>query len=396
IEGDPEAHLLHTTLARKLGEVAGITPEQRTKYLAAAEKHIREGVYPSFQRAIQVLKSQVPKATDEAGLSRLPNGKEAYEFYLRRNTKGTATAEEIHGLGLREVARIEGEMDVLLRKLGYNDGSVKDRMQKLSDDTAYADEPNVRERILKDYNKIIQEATARLSSAFDLRPKASVIVQRIPEFQERNAAANYQSPPADGSRPGIFRVPLPGPKFYTAGMRTLAYHEAVPGHHFQIALGVETAGLPKFRRSSVFNPLSANAEGWALYAERLVSDLGWYKDDLKSDLGRLNAELFRARRLVVDTGLHAKRWTRQQGIDYGISESEVERYVVMPGQACSYKFGQLHILELREKARKALGGKFELKNFHNVVLREGLVPLDVLTRVVEDYIAGSAGPVAAN
>jgi uncharacterized protein (DUF885 family) len=169
-------------------------------------------------------------------------------------------------------------------------------------------------------------------------------------------------------------------------MRTLVYHEAVPGHHFQIALQNEMTGLPHFRRDRVFGSISAHSEGWALYAEQLAAESGWYEGDLKGRLGQLNDELFRARRLVVDTGLHAKHWTRQQAIDYGIPPSEVERYVVWPGQACSYKIGMLKILDLRAKAQKALGQKFSLKEFHNAVLRAGTVPLTVLEQVVGDYI----------
>jgi uncharacterized protein (DUF885 family) len=172
-------------------------------------------------------------------------------------------------------------------------------------------------------------------------------------------------------------------------MRTLVYHEAVPGHHFQLALQQEMTDLPRFRRDRVFGFISAHGEGWALYAEQLAAEYGWYEGDPKGQLGQLEKELFRARRLVVDTGLHAKKWTRQQAIDYGIEPHEVERYVVVPGQACSYKLGMLRILDLREKARRSLGEKFSIKEFHNTVLRAGTVPLAVLENVVDDYIASA-------
>jgi len=246
--------------------------------------------------------------------------------------------------------------------------------------------PNVRDQILADYAEIIKTANERSAADFDLRPKAPCIVQRIPEYQEANSAANYQTPPRDGSRPGIFRVPLPGSTFSKVGMRTLAYHEAIPGHHFQLALQVENSALPRSRQASTFGTLAAFAEGWGLYAERLASDLGWYKGDPVSDLGRLNGELFRARRLVADTGIHTKGWTREQAIAYGIPRSEVDRYIVMPGQACSYKIGQLKMLELRDKARTALGAKFTLKEFHNVMLGNGSVPLAILENVVNDWV----------
>jgi uncharacterized protein (DUF885 family) len=295
------------------------------------------------------------------------------------------TAEQIHQKGLDEVTRIEKEMDGLFRKIGYTDGSIIQRFEKLQAEYSYPNTPDVREKVLADYAKILKENNERSLEAFDKRPKANCIVQRIPAFQEANAAANYQGPPKDGSRPGIFRVPLPGPKFPKPGMRTLAAHEGIPGHHFQIASQVEMTSLPAFRRQNPFGSMSAFTEGWGLYAERLASELGWYKDDVPSDLGRLNGELFRARRLVVDTGIHAMKWTREQSIAYGIRQSEVDRYVMMPGQACSYKIGQMKILELREEAKKTMGPKFSIKAYHNVVLGNGQLPLTLLAQVVGDW-----------
>jgi uncharacterized protein (DUF885 family) len=174
------------------------------------------------------------------------------------------------------------------------------------------------------------------------------------------------------------------------GLRSIVYHETVPGHHFQVALQVEDKGLPRFRQIRAFGGISALSEGWGLYAERLVAESGWYGDDIEGLLGQLNYELFRARRLVVDTGIHAMKWTRQHGIDYGIEASEVERYTVFPGQACSYMIGELKIVELREKAKKALGDRFSLREFHNVVLRTGMVPLDILERQIDGYIGDAA------
>jgi uncharacterized protein (DUF885 family) len=243
--------------------------------------------------------------------------------------------------------------------------------------------------LLARYEEILRDAEKRAALMFDLRPVAPVVVKREPPFTEKTAAAHYTPPAKDGSRPGTFWAPLPGPKFEINEMRTLVYHEAVPGHHFQIALQYEMTNLPRFRRDGVFGFISAHGEGWALYAENLAAESGWYDGDPKGHLGHLNDELFRARRLVVDTGLHTMHWTRQQAIDYGIKASEVERYVVWPGQACSYKIGMLKILELRAKARAALGDKFSLKEFHNVVLRAGNVPLAVLEQVIDDYIAAA-------
>jgi len=213
------------------------------------------------------------------------------------------------------------------------------------------------------------------------------VVRREPLFTEKTAAAHYSAPAKDGTLPGIFWAPLPGPVFRMTNMRTLTYHEGVPGHHFQIALQQETESLPRYRRDGVFVGGSAYSEGWALYSEQLAAENGWYEGDIAGRLGQLDAELFRAKRLVVDTGLHAMKWTRQQALDYGIPVAEVERYVVMPGQACAYKMGMLHILDVRAKAQQALGAKFDMKKFHNLVLQTGNVPLAVLSQVVGDWVA---------
>jgi len=241
--------------------------------------------------------------------------------------------------------------------------------------------------LLLEDERILRDAEERAKSLFDLRPKAAVRVLREPPFTEKNAAAHYSAPAPDGSRPGTVFITLPGPRYEILEMRTLLYHEGVPGHHFQIALQQESPDLPAYRRKRVFGGLSAFAEGWGLYAEHLAAEAGWYEGDPKGQLGQLSAERFRARRLVVDTGLHAQHWTRQQAIDYGIQASEVERYVVMPGQACAYKIGEMEILEERAKARKALGSRFSMKSFHNLLLRTGTVPLAVLRQVVDSDIA---------
>lgn len=387
----PDANILATSFAGRLAKIDEIDETRREAMTAQAVRIMRDSVYPSYRRAMDGLATANAKSTNDAGLWRFPNGAEAYAFYLRRYTTTAMTAEQIHRKGLDEVARIEAEMGAIFGKLGRNMGSIQERVTKLSEENVYPASPDVRTTILADYEKIIRDANERSAEAFDHRPKSPCIVQRIPEFQEANAAANYQPPPRDGSRPGIFRVPLRGPNFPKTGMRTLAYHEAIPGHHFQQALQVEMETLPAFRRSNPFGALSAFGEGWGLYAERLASELGWYKGDPLGDLGRLNAELFRARRLVVDTGIHTKKWTREQSVAYGIAQSEVDRYVVWPGQACSYKIGQLRILELREQARDALGARFSLKEFHNVVLSNGTIPLTLLEGVVKEWTSRKLG-----
>jgi uncharacterized protein (DUF885 family) len=386
LSGTPRDNVLVVSLAERAAKVGSVSDNDRDKFTAVAEKIVGESIIPAFTRAKALLQDQMLLAKSDAGLSRFPRGDEAYAYALRRSTTTEMTAEEIHQLGLKEVERIEHEMDGLLRQLGYRESTVKDRIGKLEDDSQPPAEPDPRPELLQEYDRILRDAEKRSALMFDLRPKATVEVRREPPFTEKNAAAHYTVPAKDGSKPGIFWAPLPGPKFKILQMRTLVYHEAVPGHHFQIALQNEMTDLPQFRRDRVFGFISAHGEGWALYAEQLAAESGWYENDIKGKLGQLDAELFRARRLVVDTGIHAHHWTRQQAIDYGIEPSEVERYVVWPGQACAYKIGMLKILELRAHAQKELGTKFSLKEFHDAVLRAGTVPLGVLADVVDDYV----------
>ena len=387
LAGTPHENVLVSSLEERAANLPDVSAAERAAFTAAAERITAEAVIPAFRRAQDLLKGQLPRASDDAGLWRFPGGDKAYAQALHQLTTTDYKAEQIHDIGLKEVERIEAEMDGYLKQLGYAQGSIKERMEKLDAGSQPAAEPDPRPALLARYDAILRDAEQRAAPLFDLRPKAPVVVKREPPFTEKSAAAHYTTPARDGSRPGIFWAPLPGPKFEISEMRTLVYHEAVPGHHFQIALQQEMETLPRFRRDRVFGFISAHGEGWALYAENLAAESGWYEGDLKGHLGQLEAELFRARRLVVDTGLHAMHWTRQDAIDYGIGPSEVERYVVWPGQACSYKIGMLKILELRAKAQKELGAKFSLKEFHNTVLRAGTVPLTVLGTVVDDYIA---------
>ena len=385
IAAPPRENVLVSSLDERAAKLADVSASDRAAFVALAEKTVDGAILPAFRRAQALLQEQLPKSTDDAGAWRFPDGEKFYAQSLRSLTTTALTPAEIHELGLGEVTRIEAQMDGLLRALGYADGTVKQRMAKLEADSQPT-EPDPRPRLLDEYSRIAHDAEKRCETIFDLRPKAPLAVRREPEFTEKNAAAHYTTPAHDGSRPGIFWMPLPGPSYRIIGMRTLVYHEAVPGHHFQLALQEELASLPRFRRDRIFGTIPAHAEGWALYAEQLAAESGWYEGDIKGHLGQLNDELFRARRLVVDTGLHSKHWTRQQAIDYGIPISEVERYVVWPGQACAYKIGQLKILELRAKAKAAVGEKFSLKEFHNVVLRTGAVPLSVLEQVIDNYI----------
>jgi len=382
-----------TAFDDKMAAIKTLPEAKRQQLRAAAEKVVGEGIYPAWKKAIALLESQSAKATDDAGVWRLKGGAEAYEYFLHRFTTTNLTAAEIHEIGLKQVQTIESQMDALLRKLGRTDGSVRDRAEKLKVDLRYPNPTSEESRaqIMRDIDGILADALKRSALLFDLRPKSPIIAQPFPRFREANAAANYNAPAPDGSRPGTFQFPRRIDNMTKFGLRSIVYHETVPGHHFQVALQVEDKNLPRFRQIRALGGISAMSEGWGLYAERLAAESGWYGDDVEGLLGQLYYELFRARRLVVDTGLHAMKWTRQQGIDFGIEASEVERYAVFPGQACSYMIGELKIIELREKAKKALGDKFSLREFHNVVLRTGTVPLDLLSRQVDAYISAAIG-----
>jgi uncharacterized protein (DUF885 family) len=389
----PEAgqNVLVTSLDQRLAKLSDVPPEVRAKAVSGAARIVDEKIRPAYQR-IQAFMAEIhPRTNDTAGISRLPGGLAAYQQALKTYTSTNLTAEQIHEIGLREVARIEAEMDRHLRALGYLEGGIEERMKKLDASFQPKGEaqgaPDPRPELLKKYAAMVADAEQRSNALFNLKPRAPVEVRREPPLTEPSAAAHYTLPAPDGSRPGIFWVPMRGPSFDVIRMRSLSYHEAVPGHHFQLAIQQEQTGLPKFRAQRIFSGGSAHSEGWGLYAERLAVEQGWYEGDVPGLLGALGSELFRARRLVVDTGLHTKGWTRQQAIDYGIGAQEVERYVAWPGQANAYMVGMLRILELREKAKQELGDKFSLPAFHDVVLKNGSVPLDVLGEIIQRWVA---------
>ena len=396
----PEENILYTSLAEKLGKAEKMDQAEKARQLAEAKNRIVADVYPAYQSLITYFTALRPRSTNDAGVWKFPDGAAYYAYCLKQNTTTNLTPAQIHSLGLSEVARIEGEMRTILQAQGITGKEVGPMMAKLNQEPRflYPDTDSGRARILTDYKRILAEVNAGLDPAFHERPKAVLDVQRVPEFKQKTApGAYYNGAALDGSRPGVFYANLydvtATPRF---GMRTLAYHEGIPGHHFQISVQQELKGLPTFR---TLVPFTAYSEGWALYAERLAWEMGFQKDPY-DNLGRLQAELFRAVRLVVDTGLHDKRWTREQAIAYmgshtGQAESdvvaEIERYIVMPGQACAYKVGMLKILELRERARQQLGPKFDLRDFHDAVLQNGALPLEILERVVNEYIAAKKG-----
>ena len=367
--------------------IAGLAPEQRERAIASARELVQQRLRPAYQRVLAFMDELMPQTGADAGLWRLPDGDKAYAQALAEYTTTRMSAEQIHALGLREVARIEAEMDRVFKTLGRSEGSIKERLEKLSAELQPPKEPDPRPALIAQYTAAVRDAEKRAQALFNLQPRAPVEVRRVPALTELTISAHYTTPAPDGSRPGVFWMPLPGPTYNLLGMRSLAVHEAVPGHHFQLALQQEQIDLPLWRQRRIFGGGSAHSEGWALYAERLALEHDWYAGDAHALLGALGSQLFRARRLVVDTGLHAKRWTREQAIDYGISAREVERYVANPGQATAYMVGMLHILALRDEAQKTLGARFSLKDFHDVVLKTGSVPLDVLSGVVRRWVA---------
>jgi len=392
LAGQPADNVFVATLGKRVGLLGDkVSAAQHAAAVAAAEKEVTTTILPAYQRVRALLASQLPKATDDAGVWRLPHGAEYYRASLESLTTTKLTAEEIHAIGLREVEHISAEMEKILQELGYKTGTIQERMEKLNAKLNPPAEPDPRAELVAKVDALVQDAKRRSADVFDVRPKALVTVKREPAFSEKSAAAHYSAPAPDGSAPGIYWLPLGDLSsrvtWLGTGLKSTAYHEAIPGHHFQIAYQQESTELPRYRKLSVFGFNSAYVEGWALYAERLAAENNWYEGDLPGKLGYLNLQLFRARRLVADTGIHSMKWTRQQVIDYGFTATEAERYIVWPGQACSYMIGQLKILELREKAKAALGPKFSIKEFHNLVLRGGSMPLDVLASEVDRWIA---------
>jgi uncharacterized protein (DUF885 family) len=396
----PDQNILVQSLAPKL-EAAGIAAPRRQALLQQARTIFTADVVPAYGRLIQQCEGLLRKTRGNHGVWSLPDGEAYYAWLVRRHTTTTRTPQEVHDLGLAEVARIGAEMQAILAREGLTEGTLGERMRALSErpDQLYPDTDAGRQQILQDYQAIIDAIQPRLDAWFDLRPRQGVRVERVPVFREKTSArAYYQAPALDGSRPGVFYANLNDIRDSARlGMRTLAYHEAIPGHHFQKALQRELQGLPTFRKVLGF---TAFAEGWALYAERLAAEMGAFPTPL-DDLGRLRAEMFRAARLVVDTGMHYKRWGREQAINYlreqtGMADSavisEIDRYLVNPGQALAYKVGMNEILRLREQARAELGTRFDIRRFHNLVLGGGDLPLAVLERRVADWIVSMKSP----
>ncbi len=367
-----------------------ISAADRKRITQEMAEAITTSVLPSYQRFAKFLKAQyVPAGRKDPGVWALPEGDAYYAFRVRQSTTEDKTAAEIHQIGLDEVKRDEAEMLAIVKKLGFSDIKSFSAAMKTNPKL----HPASKEALLDTYKGYIAKMQPKLPELFGTLPKAKFEVLPVPEYIEKDQAAAYYNPGSqDGKRPGRVYV-----NTYNFADRSLApveavsYHEGIPGHHLQISIAQELTGLPEFRKQEYF---TAYTEGWGLYSERLGKDLGFYQDPY-SDYGRLEADIWRAIRLVVDTGVHSQHWTRQQMVDYfhehsAIDEpnvqAEVDRYIAWPGQALGYKMGQLKILELREKAQKALGPKFDLRQFHDVVLDSGALPMDVLEKQVDTWI----------
>lgn len=343
------------------------------------------------QKKVQAL------AKGNNGAWSLPDGEAYYAYRLKVSTTTDMTAEQIHQLGLKNLARVQGEMRAIMAKVGFK-GTLQDFFKALKTDAKYQypNTPEGKQKYLADAKGYIAQVMAKAPQYFLRLPKAPLEVRAVEAWREQTASvAFYNRPTPDGSRPGIFYVNLADmTQVLKPQIEGIAYHEGAPGHHFQIALAQELQGLPKFRK---FGGYGAYVEGWGLYSERLGKEMGFYQDPY-SDFGRLSLEAWRAVRLITDTGMHAKKWTREQAIDFFRENSllserdivkEIERYLCWPGQATSYMVGQQKILELREKAKAALGAKYDIRGFHDAVLKDGALPLDVLEQQVDAYIASA-------
>ncbi|WP_105264798.1 DUF885 domain-containing protein [Pseudoalteromonas sp. T1lg76] len=391
--GEQDSTLL-ADFKRKI-EKLEIDTEQKQALIAEATEALKVSVKPAYASLIGYLQQLEKRADERDGAWKFPDGKTFYNTMLERTTTTDLTAEQIHAIGLAEVQRIHDEMRAIKEKVGF-EGDLKAFMEFMKTDKQfyYPDTQEGRDAYLAEAVRVIDDMKSRLDELFIVKPKADLTVKAVEAFREKSAGkAFYQQPAPDGSRPGVYYANLYDMEAMpTYQLEALAYHEGIPGHHMQIAIAQELEGVPSFRK---FGRFTAYTEGWGLYSELLPKEMGLYQDPY-SDFGRLAMELWRACRLVVDTGIHAKRWTRQQGIDFYVNNTPnatsdavkmVERHIVMPSQATAYKVGMLKIVELREEAKKALGDKFDIRQFHDVVLKNGPVPLNLLEEMVAEWVA---------
>jgi uncharacterized protein (DUF885 family) len=405
IEGGVDANILVTNFKPKVEAVEAMNDKTRDKLVADARTAVETQVIPGYEALIVLLEDMRKTAPHDAGVWRLPGGPEFYAGRLKSETTTNLTADQIHETGLSEVARIEAEMTFLLDALRVPAGaSLGARVEHMMRDPAelYSNDDVGRGQMLDYLNSLQFSFDAKSKDWFQSLPTQPLEIVRVPDYAQDSSAGGYYNPPAlDGSRPGRFYINLRNTADYPKWtLPTLFYHEAEPGHHFQLSAAQNVTGVPIIRQ--VVTP-TAFAEGWGLYAEKLAKEMGLYDADPRGDIGRLQSEMFRAVRLVVDTGMHAKKWSREQAIDYmraktGMTEDEVtreiERYVAWPGQACAYKIGELTILRLRARAKTELGDRFDIRAFHEEVLMNGGLPLGVLEQVINQWIGETKASVA--
>ena len=375
---------------------ADLTPADRDRLATEYTAAIHDIIIPAYRRLHAFIKDEyLPHCRDTAGIGALPGGAAAYASQVRWQTTTDFTPEQIHEIGLKEVARIRGEMDKVQAQVGFK-GTLAEFLSFVATDPQFAPY-RTEEEVLNGYRAIESRVMASVPKFFRHLPRTKFEVRATEKFRAASASAEYNPGAADGSRPGVFYVPIVDPRnFRTPRMEDLFLHEAIPGHHFQISLTIENTSLPRFHR---FDGNNAYVEGWALYCESIGKELGMYTDPYQN-LGMLFGDMHRAVRLVVDTGLHAKGWTREQALAYGAEQeggtpdrqiAEIERYMAIPGQALGYKIGQLKIRELRTLGEKQLGAKFDLPGFHDEVLMGGALPLAVLDAHIKAWLAASAG-----
>jgi len=367
------------------------TEDQKSTLKKEYTAVIKGKLEPRFKKMTEFLKNEyLPASRATSGIGSLPNGTELYKAYVKQWTTTDKSPEEIHDLGLKEVARIKAEMEKVKQQVGFK-GTINEFFEhvRTKPELMSFKKP---EDVIANFERIYSIIKPNVNKLFSLQPKCPFEIRRTEAFREKTSSAEYNQGAADGSRPGIFYVPIPDVKAYNCyGDEDLFLHEAIPGHHFQISLQQENKELPDFRK---FNWMGAYGEGWALYTESLGKELGLYKDPYQY-FGMLGNEMHRAVRLVVDTGIHSKGWTREQAIKYSLENeaeseegitTEIERYMAIPGQALSYKMGQLKIMELRQKAQEKMKDKFDIKVFHQKVLASGVVPLALLEKNINNWI----------
>jgi len=392
ITKDHQNNIFYTDFTTKL-EQLDLPVDEKNDLMLQAELAVENVVLPNYHKFATEVEEAQKSADNKPGLWKIPDGNALYRHYLKTHTTTDLTPEEIHQLGLQEVERIQQEMLQRFAELGFKEGATFGEIEGeywhnlQGSKHTFSPGEKGKQQALEHYLKILEETREKLPDYFSRLPQTKVTVRRVPSYKEKFTGQYYHRAPLGSSEPAAFYTNLSWtPK--KSGMSTLLFHETIPGHHLQIAYAMEFCNAPIYRNLTFF---TAYIEGWALYAEKLAFENGWHKD-IYSELGYLNSELHRAVRLVVDTGIHYKKWSRTETYNYMVdnmgwgSYGEIDRYTLWPGQACAYKIGELKILELREKAKKKLDDKFDLKEFHEIMLQNGAIPLDLLEKVVDEWL----------